>query len=131
MKRTLPIALALSSALALAACGGGNDDAEVVTDNSVEIVADEAMEDIDAEPVVDETVVPLPSTNGAAATPEPEGPNEDEVARIESAGERAAAAAADVAAIAAGAAAATEEAADDSADAMNDAGEAAAGEMTE
>ncbi|GMN13404.1 hypothetical protein [Altererythrobacter sp. MTPC7] len=135
MKRTIPASpptvIALSGALALAACGGGNDAEETVPDDSVEIVADEAMDDIEADPVVDEEVVPLPPRSETVRDAEPEGPSEDEVAQLESAGEAAAAAAADVAAIAAGAAGAAEATQDAAEEDLADEQDASAAEVTE
>ena len=50
-----------ASALALAACGDSNDASDEVVAEDVEIVADDALSDVDEEPVEDEGL----------ATPEP------------------------------------------------------------
>ena len=101
--------LALSGAIALAACGSSDDASDAAIEDTVEIPADEALADVADEPVVDETIVSAPQRAPAAAE-EDTGPSETEQAQAEAAGERAAAAAADVAAIAAAAEAANSDA---------------------
>ena len=61
MKFTIRMGLIGMGALALAACGDSDDASDEVVAEDVEIVADDAMSDVDAEPVEDDSL----------ATPEP------------------------------------------------------------
>tara|TARA_B100000678_G_C17958751_1_gene402264 strand:- start:40 stop:366 length:327 start_codon:yes stop_codon:yes gene_type:complete len=61
MKFTIRMGLVGVGLLALAACGDSKDASDEVVAEDVEIVADDAMSDVDAEPVEDDSL----------ATPEP------------------------------------------------------------
>ena len=72
MKFTIRLGLIGMSALALAACGDSNDASDEVVAEDVEIVADDAMSDIDAEPVEDEslaTPAPMPAPAPTETSP--------------------------------------------------------------
>ena len=90
------IGLAGVSALALAACGDSNDASDEVMAEDVEMPADEAMDEIDEEPVED-TAAPAPAPAPAPAnTQTAEERAEADRANMQDDAEAAEAAAADI-----------------------------------
>ncbi|KWV94990.1 MULTISPECIES: hypothetical protein [unclassified Erythrobacter] len=78
------IALTAAATIALAACGSTEDASTEAEADTVEIAADEALADIDAEPVED------PAATIEETAPEPEGMSPSEEAQIQEAGDNAA-----------------------------------------
>lgn len=58
MKTALRFGLAAAATIALAACGNDNTASEDATAESVEVTADEALEDVTEQPIADPAVAP-------------------------------------------------------------------------
>ena len=96
MKFTIRLGLIGMSALALAACGYSNDASDEVVAEDVEIVADDAMSDIDAEPVEDESLatpapMPAPAPTETSTFEERQAAEREKMANDAEAAEKAAA----------------------------------------
>lgn len=90
MKTALRLGFAAAATIALAACGNDNTVSEDVTAESVEVTADEALEDVTEQPVADQAVAP------AAASREEDDTEAAVEATVQEDAENAAAAAEDV-----------------------------------
>ena len=96
MKFTIRLGLIGMSALALAACGDSNDASDEVVAEDVEIVAEDAMSDIDAEPVEDESLatpapMPAPAPTETSTFEERQAAEREKMANDAEAAEKAAA----------------------------------------
>jgi hypothetical protein len=103
MKKIALVALA-PIAFGLAACGDSDDASEEAMADTVEIDADEALEGVEEEPVVDEAAAIQPATSETAA---PRDAGAAAGVDVDAAGDAAVVAAQDAAAAAAAAAAAS------------------------